>query len=430
MCIRDSYNAHHTGHTPQLTPLKTHYHDYAVWQRQRLSGDHLQHLLDYWQPQLSGLEPLELPADHPRPATPSYRGDSIPFQIEASLQEPFEALCRSEGATLQMGLLALLALLLHRTSRQDDLAIGIPIWGRNHPDLEPLVGFFINTLPIRTRFDGGQTFRQFLRQVRQNSLEAYDHQELPFEQMVEALQLERDTSRNPIVQVMLELIELPDASPSGLEGLEGDTVPARRATAKVDLDVYIHRSYDGGLSGTLNYATDLFSPDRIERLSTHLTTLLASLVQAPEAPASSLNLLPDAERHLINSWQQGPSLDLPDLGVHQLFEQQVERTPEAIALIFQEQQLTYDQLNRRANQLAHHLLSLGVGPEVIVAVCLERSVELIIALLAILKAGGAYLPLDPNWPAQRRQQILSDASPALLLSHSLLLDPSAGSSTP
>jgi amino acid adenylation domain-containing protein len=409
------YNAHRKSKPAQLQPLNVHYQDYAAWQRQRLSGDHLQRLHDYWIPELTGLEPLELPTDHPRPATPSYRGESHSFQIEPSLLSPFEELCRAEGATLQMGLLALLALLLQRYSRQDDFAIGIPIWGRNHPDLEPLIGFFINTLPIRTRFSADLSFRQLLNQVKTTSIAAYDHQELPFEQMVEALNLERDTSRNPLVQVMLQLIELPPASLSDLDGLEVEQVSASSASSKLDLSFYLRRSADQGLNGSITYATVLFCGDRIQRLCEHLLTLLASALQSPDASARSLRLLPEAERSLIQSWQHGPTIDVPDLCVHQHFEQQVERTPDAIALIFEDQQLSYRELNARANQLAHHMIDLGVGPEVIVAVCLERSVELIVALLAILKAGGAYLPLTLNTPVSRTRKILEDSRAAFVV---------------
>lgn len=408
------YNARRSGQASELAPLRVHYRDYAAWQRQRLSGDHLQTLKDYWIPQLTALEPLELPSDHPRPATPSHRGASVSFQITPELLAPFEVLCRSEGATLQMGLLALLALLLHRYSRQDDFAIGVPIWGRNHPDLEPLIGFFINTLPVRTRFTPEQSFRELLQQVKASSLAAYDNQELPFEQMVEALNLPRDTSRNPLVQVMLQLIELPEATLNQLDGLEVNALAVASHSSRLDLEFFLRRSTDG-VRGQIAYPIELFSRDRIERLSSHLLTLMASAIEAPEETTDALCLLPDTERQLIESWQNGPTIDVPDLCVHQLFEQQVEQTPDAIALIFEDQQLTYQELNARANQLAHHLIDLGVGPEVIVAVYLERSVELIVSLLAILKAGGAYLALDPSWPKERHLMLLKEASCSLLI---------------
>lgn len=409
------YNAQVAGRSPQLEPLCIHYSDYAAWQRQRLSGTRLQDLNDYWIGQLRNLEPLELPTDHPRPAMPSHRGRSVEFTIEPQLLEPFEELCRREGATLQMGLLAVVALLLHRTSRQDDVAIGVPFWGRNHPELENLIGFFINTLPIRTRFQANQTFRDLLRQVKETSIAAYDHQELPFEQMVKALNVERDTSRNPLVQVMLQLMELPEATLEQLDGLAVQSLPTGSDSAKLDLSFYLYRSADQGLSASITYATDLFDSDRIERLTGHLRTLLGSALEAPDAAVDALNLLPEAERQLIESWQQGPVVEVPELCVHELFEQQVQRTPEAIALVFEDQEITYSELNARANQLAHHLRDHGVGPDVIVGVCLERSVELIISLLAILKVSGAYLPLDPAWPEERQHLLLEEAGCTLLL---------------
>ncbi|CAK6686936.1 Tyrocidine synthase 3 [Synechococcus sp. CBW1107] len=413
--LTELYNAHHSKRSPQLKPLSVHYQDYAAWQRQRLSGERLQELNDYWIGQLRNLEPLELPSDHPRPAMPSHRGRCVEFTIEPQLLEPFEELCRREGATLQMGLLAVVALLLHRTSRQDEVAIGVPFWGRNHPELENLIGFFINTLPIRTRFQANQTFRDLLRQVKEASIAAYDHQELPFEQMVEALNVERDTSRNPLVQVMLQLMELPEAGLEQLDGLAVQSLSSGSDSAKLDLSFYLFRSADQGLSASITYAMDLFDGDRIERLSTHLINLLSSVLKAPDQPAATLNLLPEPERQLIESWQQGPVVEVPELCVHELFEQQVERTPEAIALVFGDQEITYSELNARANQLAHHLIDLGVSAEVIVGVCLERSVELIVALLAILKAGGAYLPLDLAWPEERQHLLLEEAGCTLLL---------------
>ena len=409
------YNAERMGRSAQLEPLSVHYPDYAQWQRQRLSGERLQELNDYWMGQLRDLEPLELPSDHPRPVTPTYVGESVCFQIEPALLEPFEELCRREGATLQMGLLAVVALLLHRYSRQEDFAIGVPIWGRNHSELENLIGFFINTLPIRTRFEREQSFRELLVQVRDTSIGAYEHQELPFEQMVEALNVERDTSRNPLVQVMLQVMELPVAGLEQLDGVAVQSLPTRSESAKFDLSFYLRRSGDEGLSGSITYAMDLFDGERIERLSSHLITLLSSVVQGADQPASALNLLPEAERQLIESWQQGPVVEVPELCVHELFEQQVERTPEAVAVVFGEQEISYGELNARANRLAHVLMARGVGPAVIVAVCLDRSIELVVALLAILKAGGAYLPLDPAWPPQRIGQILADAAPALVI---------------
>lgn len=413
--LSELYNACHGNRAPRLAPLKVQYQDYAAWQRQLLSGNRLEELRQYWIAQLEGLEALELPSDRPRPTLPSYRGGSVSFQLGREQLERFEELCRGEVATLQMGLLALVALLLHRYSRQDDFAIGVPIWGRNHPDLEPLIGFFINTLPIRTRFDGHQSFRELLQQVKEQSIGAYEHQELPFEQMVEALQMERDTSRNPLVQVMLQLQELPKATLQGMEGVEVETLRGHTSASRFDLEFFLRRTPDAGLQGALVYARDYFDAGRMERLGSHLLTLLESVTQTPDAPATAVTLLPEAERQLIESWQQGPEREVPELCVHELFEQQAKRTPEAIAVVCGEQALTYAQLDARANQLAPQLIHLGVEPEVIVGVCLERSPEQIVSLLAILKSGGAFLPLDPRWPQQRLEQLLLASGASLVV---------------
>ncbi|MFN7819587.1 MAG: amino acid adenylation domain-containing protein [Cyanobacteriota bacterium] len=413
--LAELYNAHRVGRSPQLVPLRFTYHNYAVWQRQQLNGFLLQQLKHYWTHQLTGLEPLELPSDHPRPSMPSHQGKSVVSHLDADLITPFEAFCCSEGATLQMGVLTLVALLMHRTSRQNDLAIGVPIWGRNLPELEPLIGCFINTLPIRIRFQPAMSFRHLLALVKEASIGAYDHHELPFEQMVEALNLERDTSRNPLVQVMLQLIELPDVSLQTMDGLEVEQRSLPSISCRFDLEFFWHRTTGGGLSALIMYATDLFDHDRIERLAAQLTTLLASVVRQPDAPADALNRLPESERLLLQRWQQGPRMAVPDLGVHQLFEQQVDRTPDALSLIVHDQEFTYRELNQRANRLALQLIDLGVAAETIVAVCMERSVELIVALLAVLKAGGAYLPLDPAWPEERQQLLLREAGCPLLL---------------
>ncbi|MFM8278264.1 MAG: condensation domain-containing protein, partial [Cyanobium sp.] len=299
------YNSHRNGTPTELRPLSVQYQDYAVWQRQRLSRERLQELNDYWNDQLRDLEPLELPSDHPRPATPSYRGGSVNFQIEPAQLKPFEALCRSEGATLQMGLLALLALLLHRYSRQEDFAIGVPIWGRNHPDLEPLIGFFVNTLPIRTRFDPELSFRKLLIQVKASSIGAYEHQQLPFEQILSALESQRDISRNPFYQVRFQLNEVPEASLEFLDGVGTTPLVTDTFSAQLDLCLDLYRTPCQGVDGTITFATDLFNQDRIQRLSNHLITLLDSTSQAPDAAISTLNLLHQEERDLIKSWQRG-----------------------------------------------------------------------------------------------------------------------------
>ena len=403
------YNARCAGRSPDLQPLRVQYQDYAVWQQQCLSDVRLQQLRDYWIPQLSDLEPLELPSDHTRSAQPSQHGSSVSLQAGAELLAPFEALCRSEQATLHMGLLAIVALLLHRYSSQDDLAIAIPSWGRNHPDLEPLIGFFINILPIRTRFDSQQSFRQLLRQVRHHSLAAYEHADLPFEQIVDAVCPQRDASLNPLVQVVLQLLSLEDPSLNGMEGISSESLPCPDESVRFELELYLRRTLDGGLTGKLVYATDLFRADRMQRLVDHLLTLMAGVVSSPDLATDKLNLLTESEALQISAWEAGPAISIPELGVQHLFAQQVGRTPDATALVFQSQELTYAQLHDRADQLAQALTARGVGPEVLVAVQIERSLEMIVALLAILKAGGAYLPLEASWPRERQELMLRQA---------------------
>ena len=410
------YNAARRGLPAALPPLPLQVADFAAWQRQRLDGQRRTELLAYWLPQLQDLPLLDLPTDQPRPAAFTYKGDTVHFVLEPTLSGAFESLCRQEGATLQMGLLALVAVLLHRYSRQEDVAIGVPTWGRNHPDLEPLIGFFINTLVIRSDLSGSPSFLELLARLRTSSLEAYDHQELPFEQLVEALQPERDRSRNPLVQVMVQLLDLPPRS-LDLDGLEADVLPPPQLRVRMDLELYFRRTREG-LGGSLCYSTDLFTAERIERLAGHLRMALAGSVAHPERPIAELALLSDGERRQLEAWGQGPRRPLPERCVHQLFEEQAARNPDATALVFAQQKLSYAELNVRANRLADLLIEQGVAPGQIVAICLERSTEMVVALLAILKAGAAYLPLDPDWPDQRLRLLLEQAGAQLLVSRS------------
>jgi amino acid adenylation domain-containing protein len=409
------YNAARTGEPTTLPPLATHYHDYAAWQHERLEGPRLHALRDYWSRQLDGLAPLDLPTDRPRPTTPSHRGAAVAFEVEPALLGPFEALCRAEGVTTQMGLLAVLSLLLSRHSRQDDLAIGIPMWGRGHLALEPLIGFFVNTVPIRVRLADAPPFRALLDQVRRTSLDAYQRQELPFEQIVNSVQVERDTSRNPLAQVLLQYVTMPTPALHGMADLTTAKVPTRPRAVRFDLECSVRRTVDGGLHGDLLYATDLFDAPRIERLGAQLVTLLRGVVADPDASIDALTLLPDPERALIERWGRGEVSAEYEGGVHEYVEAQATRTPHAIAIEHAGVHVTYAQLDARANQFAHLLREIGVRDGSLVAVCLERSVDLIVTLLAILKAGGAYVPLDPGWPEERRQQLVRTANALVLV---------------
>ena len=409
------YNAARAGEHPALPDLGVHYQDYAAWQRDRLHGSHASRLLDHWTRSLEGVEPLALAADPSRQSSAGHAGESVSFRIQPSILTPFEDLCRTEGATLHMGLLAAVALVLHRHGQQDDFAIGIPMWGRHHPQLEHLMGFFINTLPIRVRFEGRQSFRQLLAQVRATSIEAYAHQDLPFEQIVASQKLARDSGRNPLVQVMLQVASMPLPSLRGIEGITAERLPIPPGRARFDLEFFIRREESQGMLGELIYDADLFTGDYIERFVDRLLKLLDSLLCYPDEPISSLTLLPAPEQQRIAAWQSGTTRDSPHEIVHHLFEQQAARTPEAVALVYDADSLTYAELDTQANKLARYLVARGVGSDSLVAVCLDRSIELMVSILAILKAGAAYLPLDRAWPALRRQSVLEESGAALLL---------------
>jgi amino acid adenylation domain-containing protein len=414
--LGELYNAYRAGRSPALRPLDIHYQDYALWQRQRLSGSRRQRLLDHWTLQLEGLTPLELPSDRARPLQPTQQGGSEACTIAAAEVEALRRLCQQEGATLQMGLVALVAVLLHRYSRQSDFAIAIPFWGRNHQSLEELIGFFVNLLPIRLQLDPDLSFRDVLIEVRDRSLAAYQHQELPFEQMVEALQPDRDTSRNPLVQVMVQLNEQTQELAPRLDGMGVEPLEWGADVCRLDLEFHLAVGGDGAIEGQIIYSQDLYNADRIARIASHLRHLLAAALSGPDGAAASLPMVGDRERARIESWQRGPSCDPADRLVHQAFAEQVQRSPDAVALVVADQAISYRQLEARAEQLAQELIARGVGNEALVAVCLERSAELVVALLAILKAGGAYLPLDPSWPLERRQQLLDQGGCCLLIS--------------
>ncbi|WP_312877594.1 non-ribosomal peptide synthetase [Lentzea indica] len=386
----------------ELPPLPLQYADYAVWQRETLD---LSEQLAYWTRQLEGTPPLELPTDRPRPAVRTSAGAVHEFVVPAEITDALDGL-RSDG-TLFMTLLAACQLLFARYSGQDDITIGTVTSGRERAELAGLIGFFVNTLVLRTTVDEMLTVREFLGHVRQTALEAFSHQDVPFERVVDELRLERDTSRNPLFDVMVLLQNVP-AEAATLAGLETEDVELPMTTATCDITIEFHQ-YEGLLTGVVEYSTDLFDAATIERMAAHLVALLESLAAHPDRPLAELVLPADVVV------AQGARVDVPALTYPQLFEQQVVRTPEETALVFRETRFTYTELNARANQLAHHLIGLGVGQEKTVALVLPRTHEMIIAFLAVLKAGGVYLPVDPNLPADRIQFLLGDAKPVVML---------------
>jgi amino acid adenylation domain-containing protein len=415
------YDAFVAGKPSPLPELPIQYADFAYWQRQWLQGKVLETQLSYWQDKLAGSPPLvDLPTDHPRPAIQTYRGARESLMLSASLLQSLKALSQQEGVTLFMTLLAAFQTLLHRYTGQDDIVVGSPIAGRTHVETERLIGFFVNTLALRTDLSGNPTFRELLGRVRKMAMEAYAHQDLPFEKLLQELKLERDLSRPPLFQVLFNLENIPikavKTSSLSIDEFEFDS-----GASQFDLALEVIEK-DEGLSCLLNYSTDLFDAATIERMLGHYQTLLEGIVADPGQRIGMLPLLTEAERHqLLVEWNDTQADCPQDSCIHQLFEAQVERTPDAVAVVFEDQQLTYRQLNARANQLAHYLRKRDVGPEVLVGICVERSLEMVVGLLGILKAGGAYVPLDPTYPKERLAFMLEDAQAPVLLTQQRLM---------
>ncbi len=415
------YQTYCVGSPSPLPELPIQYADFAYWQREWLQGAVLQRQLDYWKKQLDGAPPLlELPEDHPRPAVRTFRGGHQSLLLPKAVGSALKALSRTEATTLFMTLLAAFKVLLSCYTRQDDLLVGTPVANRNRLEVEGLIGFFVNALVLRTDLSGDPTFRELIRRVRKVCVDAYVHQDLPFERLVEELHIERDLSRNPLFQVMFVL---QNASVHAVElpGLTLNPVIADGGTTHFDLTLHIADT-EQGLVETVAYNTDLFDADTMTRMLAHFQTLLEAIVKDPDRHLSDLSLLTDTQREQVllgsNDIRCGYT---PDPGIHQLFEAQVERTPDAIAIVLEDERLTYRELNGRANQLAHSLRRLNVGPEVPVGVCLERSMEVVISLLGILKAGGVYLPLDPAYPKQRIGFMLEDSKAPVIVTQKRLI---------
>ena len=409
------YIAYCNGEADSLPPLSIQYPDYAVWQRQWLSGNRLETHTTYWKTVLSDAPVLlNLPTDRPRPLEQSFAGDDIPIHLDSHLSRALKQLCQQHGVTLYMAILAAWGCVLSRISGQDDIVIGSPTANRNHHQIEPLIGFFINTLALRIDVSGEPTVRQLLDRVRKTSLDAQNHQDLPFEQVVDIVQPPRSLSHSPLFQVMF-VLQNNDTSELYLPGLEVADANASYGIAKFDLTLGLYES-DDAIMGVMSYSTALFDRATMERHIGYLYSMLQAMVEDVDRPVMSVDLLSKTERDLVLGQWNETQQDYPDhLCIHHLFEQQVERTPQAIALVFNGESLTYAELNSRANKLAHHLIELGVQPESLVAICVERSFAMIVALLAVLKAGGAYVPLDSSYASERLLDILTDASPGILI---------------
>lgn len=410
-----------------LPELPIQYADFAVWQQQ-WSQENLENQLSYWKQQLSGDLPiLELPSDRPRPPVQTFAGSTRSVQFSASLSKSLKNLSQQQGVTLFMTLLAAFKTLLHRYTGQEDILVGTAIANRDRAEIEQLIGFFVNTLVLRTNLTGNPSFQELLNRVREVALGAYAHQNLPFEKLVDELQPQRDLSHTPLFQGMFVLQNAP-TTPLELPGLTLKPLEIHSKTAKFDLTLYVEEA-DTGLIANLEYNTDLFDASTINPMLGHYQRLLESIVTNSNQQLSELSLLTEAEQYQLlvefNQTQSSSAIQNPKSKIqqciHQLLEAQVEKTPDAVAVVFEDEQLTYRELNQKANQLANYLVSLGIKPEILVGICVERSLEMLISLLAILKAGAAYVPLDPAYPQGRIAYILEDAKISVLLTQQHLM---------
>jgi surfactin family lipopeptide synthetase A len=413
------YRARCADQAAALAPLPIQYADFAVWQRQVLAGTRLQELLAFWRGELAGSPILDLVTDRPRPAIPSFRGGSVPVALTPAITQRLQVLAHEHGATMFMGLLAVFSVLLSRYSGQDDLVVGTPVAGRTRNELEGLIGFFVNTLVLRSDLGGDPSFRELLGRTRDRAVQAYAHQELPFEKLVEELQPERDLSRNPLCQVFFQLADTPSADVIAPSDSSRGNDPAPRfswaspplsgESSKFDLNLSLWNGRSG-VAGRLEYSSDLFERKTATRMADHFQVLLEGLINHPDDPISTVPFLTADERQKLVDFN-APAVPLPDVCVHELVDEQAARAPNARAV----GDLSYKDLVHLANGLSHHLVARGARSETLVGVLLPRGPDLVAAILGIWKAGAAYLPLDPDDPPARREQILADADPVLVL---------------
>ncbi|WP_026735861.1 non-ribosomal peptide synthetase [Fischerella sp. PCC 9605] len=416
------YAAFSTNQPSPLSELPIQYADFAVWQRDRIQGKFLATQLNYWRQQLSGELPiLQLPTDRPRPNVTTVAGAKQYFKFSKALTDALRQLSQQADATLFMSLLAAFNILLYRYTDQEDILIGSPIANRNRAELEGMLGLFVNTLVLRNNLSGNPSFRELLHRVREVTLDAYAHQDLPFEILVEELHPERDLSRNPLYEVMFVLQNSP-MSVQEVSGLTLRTVEFDSGTAQLDIFLSMSESQEG-LTGFLEYNTDIFDAATITQFINNFQTLLENIIANPEQRLNELSLLTASEQEQLLFKFNQTCADYPqDASLHQLFEQQVELTPLSLALISESEEVTYCQLNQRVNQLAHYLQKQNVTKETLVALCLERSVDMVVGILAVLKAGGAYIPLDPSYPVERLNFMLCDSQASVLITQQEILE--------
>ncbi|HVH12053.1 MAG TPA: condensation domain-containing protein, partial [Longimicrobium sp.] len=414
------YEAFAGGQPSSLPEPAVQYGDWAVFQRSQGQRDAEAKQLAYWRERLAGApELLELPADHPRPPLPSFRGGRVPVNVGGATLERLNALARAEGATLYMVVLAAFNVFLGRYSGADDVVVGTPIAGRTRSETEGVVGLFMNTLLLRTDLTGDPTFRALVGRVKETVLGGYEHQEVPFERVIAELRPERSLSHSTLFQVLFQLDNAGEGGSDTRSGVRITELPRETDTAKLDLALLLHAG-PRGITGGFNFSADLFERGTVARMAEHLERLLEQAAALPDVRVSRLNLVSRAERSRLVGWNRTHARFPADRCIHQLFEDQAARTPHAPALRFGGSTLTYAQLDARANQLAHHLRGMGVGPEVRVGVCLERSLELLVCILGVMKAGGAYVPMDPSHPAERIAYLLDDSGVGVLLTQEKL----------
>ncbi|HEX9940303.1 MAG TPA: amino acid adenylation domain-containing protein, partial [Longimicrobium sp.] len=413
------YDAYREGRGSPLPELPVQYADYAVWQQRQRGGEVEKEQLGYWRETLAGApELLELPADHPRPPVPSFRGGTVPVEIPLEVLERLREVGRREGATLYMIVLAGFQALLSRYGGSDDVVVGTPVAGRTRQEVEELIGLFMNTLVLRSDLSGNPSFRALVARVRETVLGAYEHQEVPFERVVAELQPERSLSRSTLFQVMFQLDDAGGPAPAS-RGLRVRDLGEEREGTKFDLTLVL-AAHARGISGALQYSTDLFERGTARRMAEHLERLLEQAAADPDRRLSRLELMGRAERARVVEWNRTTAKYPADRCIHQLFEGQARQSPDAVALLFEGASLTYRELDERANRLARHLVRLGARPEARVGICLERSVELMVAILGVMKAGAAYVPMDPGHPAERLAYVLEDSGVEVLLTQEKL----------
>lgn len=417
-----AYTALSAGTEPELPELPIQYADYAQWQREHLGGELLDELLDYWKGQLLGApDRLDLPTDRPRPSVQSYRGALREFTIDRAAAESLRELARGQGVSTFMVLLAAFKALVHRYTGAEDLVVGAPVSGRHYDEISNLLGFFSNTLALRTDLSGDPTFAELLARVKATTLEAQIYQELPFEKLVEALNPERAQSHSPLFQVLLGYDVAP-AEPARLEGRELEHLPVPGwAWARFDLSIVVREVPDGTLRAQLEYATDLFDEATIDRLVGHYEALLAGVVRDPLQRLSELKILAsDERRQLVVQWNETERV-YDRRCLHELFSEQAARVEGAVAVTAGDERISYRELDQRSNQLARELAGLEVGTGSIVGICMERSVDLVVAMLGVLKSGAAYVPIDPSYPPQRQEFMLADSGAPVLLTQERFL---------